>query len=253
MASVDYPESGHDWCAAVEDDSWWFAHRNRFLFDVMRRFPPSTPLYDVGGGNGVVAAALQRAGIRTIVVEPGEAGARRARDRGLESINATLVEAGLAPTSVGSIGLFDVLEHIEDAKAFLGRSYALLRPRGRIYLTVPAYQSLWSAEDVYARHYRRYTARTLRRSLREAGFEVELTTYMFAALPLPVFIFRTLPFRFGRPRPFNAAAVREDHTPARGIAHGFLLGLLAVERFAFRALGYLPFGGSVVGVGRKPG
>lgn len=253
MASVDYPESGHDWCAAVEDDSWWFAHRNRFLLDVMRRFPPATPLHDVGGGNGVVAAALQRAGIRTIVVEPGQAGARRARDRGLESINATLDEAGLEPTSVGAIGLFDVLEHIDDAQAFLRRSHALLRPEGRIYLTVPAYQSLWSAEDVYARHFRRYTARSLRRSLSKAGFDVELTTYMFAVLPLPVLIFRTLPFRFGRPRPWSAAAVLEDHTPAKGIARGLLAGLLALERFVFRTIGYLPFGGSVVGVGRKPG
>jgi SAM-dependent methyltransferase len=252
MASVDYPESGHDWCAAVEDDSWWFAHRNQFLLEVMRRFPPEPPLHDVGGGNGVVAAALRDAGIRAIVVEPGEAGARRARERGLESINVTLEGASLPPASVGSIGLFDVLEHIEDADAFLGRTHALLRSGGRLYLTVPAYQTLWSAEDDYARHFRRYTAADLRQALARAGFEVELVTYMFAFLPLPIFLLRSLPYRFGRPRPFTPNAVRQDHDARGRLGSGALKGLLSAEMFALRSLGRLPFGGSVVAVARRP-
>jgi SAM-dependent methyltransferase len=252
MAAVDYPETGHDWCAAVEDASWWFAHRNRLLVDVMRKFPPETPLYDVGGGNGVVAAALQRAGLRAIVIEPGAAGAKRARERGLESINATLDDAGLALGTVGSIGLFDVLEHIEDADAFLRRSLGYLRPGGRVYLTVPAYRTLWSAEDEYAQHYRRYTSRSLRRALADAGFDVELTSYMFAFLPLPIFLLRTAPYRLGRARPFTEDAVHEDHGTRNSVASAALRALLGAERFAFRTFGYLPFGGSVMAVGRKP-
>jgi SAM-dependent methyltransferase len=252
MAAVDYPETGHDWCAAVEDASWWFAHRNRLLVDVMRRFPPEPPLYDVGGGNGVVAVALQRAGIRVIVVEPGAAGAKRARERGLESINATLDGAGLAPGTLGAIGLFDVLEHIEDAKGFLRQTYGYLRPGGRVYLTVPAYQTLWSAEDEYARHYRRYTTRSLRRSLADTGFQPETISYFFAFLPLPVFLLRTLPFRLGRARAFTESAVRQDHDFGNSIAKAALRALLGAERLVFRAFGYLPFGGSVVAVARKP-
>lgn len=249
---VDYPETGHDWCAAVEDDSWWFAHRNRLLLEVMRKFPPETPLYDVGGGNGVVAAALQRAGIRAIVVEPGAAGAQRARERGLESINATLDGAGLAIGTLGSVGLFDVLEHIEDSGGFLRQAYGYLRPGGRVYLTVPAYQTLWSAEDEYARHYRRYTSRSLRRELGAAGFEVELTSYVFTLLPLPVFFLRTIPYRLGRARPFTEDAVRQDHGSGNSISRTALDALLGAERTVFRRFGYLPFGGSVVAVGRKP-
>jgi SAM-dependent methyltransferase len=252
MASVEYPETGHDWCAAVEDDSWWFAHRNRFLREVMRRFPPDTPLYDVGGGNGVVAAALRDNGIRTIVVEPGAAGARRARERGLESINATLEGAGLSPASVGSVGLFDVLEHIDDADGFLRRIFDQLRPGGRLYVTVPAYQALWSAEDEYAHHFRRYTAGSLNRALRRAGFTVELATYMFALLPLPIFFFRSLPYRLGHARPFSAEAVRQDHRAGGGgVGAAALHALLAAELSSLRFFGRLPFGGSVVAVGRK--
>lgn len=253
MTSVDYPETGHDWCAAVEDDSWWFAHRSRVLLEVMRRYPPAPPLYDVGGGNGAVAAALQRGGIRAIVVEPGEAGVRRARGRGLESIRATLDDAPLAVGTVGSIGMFDVLEHIEQPLPFLRRAAALLRGDGRIYVTVPAYASLWSADDDFARHYRRYTRRTLGRQLADAGLALEMSTYLFALLPLPILAFRTIPYRFRRPRRISAEAVERDHRASSGLSRAAIDSVLSAELTLIRRGITIPFGASVLAVGRKPG
>ena len=250
MSSTAYSEQDHELCLAVEDDSWWFQHRNRVLIDLLRRFPPSQPLYDVGGGNGVVAAALCRAGIRTLVVEPGAAGAANARRRGLEAIQATLADCGAARGSIGSIGVFDVVEHIEDDAAFLTHLHEMLAPGGRLYLTVPAYQMLWSVEDVRARHYRRYTASRLRAALRHAGFSVEHASYLFSFLPLPPLMFRTIPDRLGRV-PRSAEEVKRDHGSS-GLMRRVLDGVLALERAAIRALGGLPFGGSVVAVARKP-
>ena len=251
-ADVDYPEQGHEWCLAVEDDSWWFQHRNRVLVDLMRRYVPKQPLYDVGGGNGVVAAALREAGIRAIVVEPGAVGAANAKRRGLESIQATLAESGAKPGTVPSIGVFDVVEHIEDDSAFLAHLHEMLAPGGRVYVTVPAYQSLWSDEDVYAKHYRRYTASGLRAALRRAGFIVEHASYLFGFLPAPVFLFRRLPHVLGRGRPPSQAGVKDDHGGSP-LTRRVLDGWLSLERFAARAFGGLPFGGSVVAVARKAG
>ena len=250
MTSVDYPETGHDWCAAVEDASWWFRHRNRFLLEVMRRYPPAQPFYDVGGGNGVVASALRDAGIPAVVVEPGEAGAARARARGLDAIRATLDTAGIAAGSAGAIGIFDVLEHIEEPSSFLANARSLLRSGGRLYVTVPAYRALWSAEDEYAQHYRRYTAAGLRRALDRAGFDVELTTYMFALLPLPILLLRAIPYRLGRARAFTADGVSSDHRSS-GLGSRVLGVVLESELAVFRRTGALPFGGSVVGVAKK--
>ena len=252
MTPVDYPEEGHEWCLAVEDDSWWFQHRNRVLVHLMRRFPPAQPLYDVGGGNGVVAAALRDAGIRAIVVEPGATGAANARRRGLEAIQATLADSGAAPGTIGSIGVFDVVEHIADDTAFLAHLAEMLAPGGRLYVTVPAYQSLWSSEDVLAKHYRRYTASGLRAALRRARLVVEHASYIFGFLPVPVLLFRTIPHRLGRSRPPSAQGVQSDHGGSP-LTRRILGGVLALERSAIRALGGLPFGGSVVAVARKPG
>jgi SAM-dependent methyltransferase len=246
-----YPDTGNDWSAAVEDRSFWFRHRNRFLLEVIRRYPPATPLYDAGGGNGVVAAALRDAGIQAIVVEPGKAGARRAKERGLEAICATLETAGLAPGSVPSMGLFDVLEHIQDSVGYLKTARGLLKPGGRIYVAAPAYNGLWSAEDDYAHHFRRYTRRRLAHELAAAGFEVEYTTYMFSLLPLPILLMRTIPYRLGLARPFTAQGVQSDHAVA-GTAAALLEGIHAMELAVLRTFGGLPFGASVVAVAKNP-
>jgi len=246
-----YPGSGHDWCAAVEDRSFWFGHRNRFLIEVMRRFPPAQPLYDVGGGNGVVAAALRDAGISAIVIEPGEAGARHARERGLEAICATLETSGLAPGSAPSIGLFDVVEHIEDAVTFLRTARRYLCPGGRLYVAVPAHTALWSAEDNYARHFRRYSRASLGRELRGAGFQVELTTYMFAVLPVPILLMRALPYRLGFSRPFTEEGARSDHALG-ALTRTVMDGLHRLELSVFSMFGTLPFGASVVAVATNP-
>lgn len=247
--SVHYPDTGHDWCAEVEDTSFWFQHRNRFLTELMRRFPPAQPLYDVGGGNGVVSAALRDAGIRAIVVEPGEAGARRALERGVESICATLEQSGLTRGSVPAIGLFDVVEHMEDTVGFLHTAHGFLKPGGRLYVAVPAYEALWSVEDDFAQHFRRYTRRSLVAELTQAGFEVEHTTYMFSFLTLPILLLRALPYRLGFARAPTAESARADHT---GGGASFLHFLGRLELQALSALGRIPFGTSVVAVARKP-
>jgi SAM-dependent methyltransferase len=249
--SCHYPDSGHDWCAQIEDQSFWFQHRNEFLVELMRRFPPEAPLYDVGGGNGVVSAAIARAGIRPVVVEPGPAGARRARERGLEAIASTLEDSGLPRGSLPSIGLFDVIEHIEDSLGFLKTARAFLKPGGRMYVAVPAYEALWSAEDDYAKHFRRYTRTSLHRELTEAGLTVEYTTAMFSFLVLPILLLRSIPYRYGRAKAPTLDSARSDH--AGGKAGPMLAFFRDLELLALRGLGSIPVGTSVVAIARNQG
>ena len=128
----------------------------------------------------------------------------------------------------------------------------MLAPGGRLYVTVPAYQALWSDEDVYAKHYRRYTASGLSAALRRAGFTVEHASYLFGFLPAPVFLFRRVPHLLGRGRPPGKEGVQDDHGGSR-LTRKLLDGWLSFERSVTNALGGLPFGGSVIAVARKAG
>jgi SAM-dependent methyltransferase len=199
---VSYPAAGNAGCFALEEDSFWFAHRNACLLALVRQFPTAGPFLDVGGGNGFVAAALQsNARLPVVLVEPGADGIRHAQARGLRSVvHATLKEARFRDQSVPAIGIFDVLEHVEDEQGFLGEIRRCLAANGRLYLTVPAGRWLWSDADVQAGHFRRYTAASLRRALERAGFHPLFISKMFSPLPLPLFLFRSLPSLFGRRR-----------------------------------------------------
>jgi SAM-dependent methyltransferase len=253
---VSYPSTGHSLCYAVEESSFWFIHRNRCVLTALRNYPPDKGqvIFDVGGGNGFVSLALADAGFEVVLVEPGIHGARNARRRGLKSvICATLSASYFLPNSLGAVGLFDVIEHVENDRDFLDSTRNLMCQGGRLYATVPAYRALWSAEDVRAGHYRRYTLGAFRSLLEDAGFEVEFASYIFRFLPIPVFVARTLPFRLGvasAPADTRKRAVR-DHS-LRGGFFGRLMGKLLdreVSRLAARKR--IHFGGSCLVVARN--
>lgn len=203
---VSYPDWGNDACFQVEDVSFWFRHRNACILEAMKQYPPPGPVFDIGGGNGFVAKGMQDAGFDVVLVEPGAAGSRNAKQRGIKNVVcAGLQDAGFVPTSIAAAGLFDVIEHIADDRKFLEIIATYLWRSGRVYITVPAYPSLWSGEDVDAGHFRRYSRQALRNVLKEAGFAVEFLTGFFQFLPPAILAARVLPYRLG----VTKAAVRK--------------------------------------------
>lgn len=229
---ASYPVDGNDFCLAVEEESFWFSHRNRAIAAAVTLRPPADgPIFDVGGGNGVVTAALLEAGFPAIVIEPNRAGAANAVRRGIPHVVCgSLPSTAFRENTAGAIGLFDVIEHVPDDVGFLRALRPYLRPNGRLYITVPAYQWLWSENDVRSGHYRRYTLSSLSAILRDAGYLTEYATYIFAALPPAIFLFRRLLGGDGR----SATRVRAQHnaggTPGRRLAEAlfsFEIGRIA--------------------------
>ena len=198
QTSVHYPEEGNERCQQIEENSFWFKHRNNCITTIMKHYPPPGPIFDIGGGNGFVALAIQKAGHHVIMVEPGISGARYARKRGIDSVICSTIEnVGFAENSLAAVGLFDVIEHIPADINFLRTIRRALGPHGRLYLTAPAYQFLWSADDEYACHFRRYSMKTLLARLEEGGFSPEYSTYFFSFLPVPIFLCRTVLSKLG--------------------------------------------------------
>ena len=141
--TISYPAHGNAACLEVEDRSFWFRHRNRVIVEFVSRFHRRGMFLDVGGGNGYVAKALISAGIHCVLIEPGIDGALAARARAIDPvICARLEDVNLPFGCAASVGLFDVLEHIEDEAAALKLIHSILEPSGRLFLTVPSYQFL---------------------------------------------------------------------------------------------------------------
>lgn len=251
--AISYPAEGNETCFAIEEGSFWFNHRNKVIVRLIEAFPPHGPVFDVGGGNGYVSMAIRQAGFETVVIEPGPDGARNAMRRGLPVVvRSTLEDAGFRPASVAAFGLFDVLEHVEADRAFLDRLYTHLQPGGLLFLTVPAFPLLWSYDDEYAGHYRRYTTASLARCLREAGFAVPYVSYFFFVLAPALLLFRALPSRLGLRRSISAEETERDHRPPSGLAGRLLEQGLALELGRIAQGKRIPLGSSCIAVAQKP-
>lgn len=93
-----------------------------------------------------------------------------------------------------SIYILDVLEHIDDQKAILKSTQNYLTQNGKILLTVPAFEVLWSPHDDFVHHVRRYTKNGLKKTLEEAGYKVERISY-FNSILFPLALIQRLGMR----------------------------------------------------------
>jgi 2-polyprenyl-3-methyl-5-hydroxy-6-metoxy-1,4-benzoquinol methylase len=224
------------------ENHWWWRVREAILRAKIRAMldrHPSARILDVGCGAGLFFDVLESFGhVEGIESDPGAiAGAGRRRSR----ITQGELDASFAPAEPFDLILaLDVLEHVARPEAMLRRAWELLKPGGKILITVPAFEWLWTGHDDQNHHLRRYTAPQLQRALRGSGFAAVETRYLFQSLILPKLAVRameTLTGRRGRvpriPPPLLNDACRAWYSLEDALAW------------------WLPFGGSVLAEARR--
>jgi dolichyl-phosphate beta-glucosyltransferase len=174
---------------------WWFRSKAALVATALRRTARPRPergwLVDLGGGAGGVTAMLGWPPDRAAVLEGNAALAGQARRvHGLTAVRTSVHEVPLAAGAAEVVCLLDVIEHLHDPSLALREAARVLAADGRLVVTVPAHQWLWSAADEQLGHVRRYTRRMLRAELAAAGFEPELLTHVFSWLVPPVWLKR---------------------------------------------------------------
>lgn len=80
--------------------------------------------------------------------------------------------------------LMDVIEHIENDITFMSwlSNHSFVTKNTLVYITVPAYQSLFCSHDVFLGHYRRYDNQLLQSNLKTSGYEKIEIGYFFSTL-----------------------------------------------------------------------
>jgi SAM-dependent methyltransferase len=170
------------WADAPQDPEPWQWERRRALLLAEAR--PGERVLDLGCGAGRFVAALRAAGADPVGVEIAEAALERARRNAPGADLRALEPDGSLPLEHASIDLVwcsEVLEHVADTAHALLEVRRVLRPGGRLLVTVPFHGRVKAALDGLLRfdahfdplgqHLRFYTARSLAATLREAGFE----------------------------------------------------------------------------------
>jgi hypothetical protein len=150
--------------------------------------------------------------------------------------------------------MFDVLEHLPNEDESLSKIVELLHINGRLLLTVPAHQSLWSYFDEISHHYRRYEKDCLSNLLRQHGLQIEYSTF-FQCISYPlVWLSRRLNIIFTNPATLSKEkkyqlALRE--LKVKPIVNEILYALSLLEKNVINHRWQLPFGTSILVVARK--
>lgn len=221
------------------ESSWWYKGRSLAIRAMLARAKIAGPVdsvLDFGAGFGGMYPELARLSPRVDAFEPDESARAIASQQEYTNTYTTAAEALSKHYSV--IGLFDVIEHIEDDAAFLQSLREALTPDGLIVITVPAFQFLWSEHDVAHQHFRRYNKRSLRALLSGAGYEIAAISYWNMLLFIPAALVRLL----GRS---GSSALGVS-----GFVHTLLLFVVTLESKILRFI-LLPFGISLIAVVRK--
>ena len=137
----------------------------------------------------------------------------------------------------------DVVEHLDNDVAGLEEMRRVLRPGGRALLFVPAFMFLWGVQDDISHHRRRYTIAALKKTVQEAGLEVELATYANITFFAPILFGRWL---------MRATGLRpaSENNLTAGFLNGVLGSIFGAEATLLRHMKF-PFGVSIVCVARR--
>jgi 2-polyprenyl-3-methyl-5-hydroxy-6-metoxy-1,4-benzoquinol methylase len=144
-------------------------------------YPGKLPVLDIGCGNGQRLLELKNHGCTELTgLEPTVGAAEQARRATGADIRTTILEDTALPRShFGLIVMNQVLEHVPSPRDTLSTVRELLRPDGRLYLTVPNFGSWeaalfgseWSGLQV-PEHLHHFTRESLLKCLSAAGLRV---------------------------------------------------------------------------------
>ena len=182
---------------------------------------------------------------RVCAIEPNAEARALAAKKGDFDIRDGRLPDGLpfAPGSFDLIAALDVVEHLDDDVASLRGLADVLRPDGRMLITVPAFAFLWSEHDVQHHHKRRYTKAGLLRVVSDAGLAPVTASYFNTWLfPLAAAV-RMIKKLLG------IKGVDDDAMPP-AVLNRLLTAIFASERGLIGRLP-LPFGLSILMICRK--
>jgi SAM-dependent methyltransferase len=239
-----------------EDKHWWFATRTRAILAFLDRHagPDGYPeILDVGCGAANMTHQLRHYG-RVSGVDSNPRPLEVARRRGLDAVLGSAEDLPFGDGAFDLVTLLDTIEHVPGEARVLAECRRVLRPSGKLLVTVPAFQFLWSHNDVINMHQRRYSARGLKARLSQSGFRPLRVSYAhFFIFPAAAAL---ILLRRGHSEPdlasphFDEDAYQVEMEPASPLVNRLLGGVGRIEAALLRRV-TLPWGTSVIAMAAR--
>lgn len=155
---------------------WYYWSKSRAVLKILNTMNPKTIL-DIGAGSGFFSQFL---------LDNSSAQEAWCVDINYEKNSDILhnnkpihFRQSIEQSDADLVLLMDVLEHVENDVNLLKEYYEKVPKGTKFLISVPAFQFLWSDHDVFLGHYRRYTLKSCKKIIQNAGLSVTDCCYFY--------------------------------------------------------------------------
>lgn len=177
---------------------WWYTNRIRLFKRELQQagINLTSHVLDIGTASGNDLQMLMEAGFTNVEgIEPDIDAISFCRYKGFSRITqGSLPEMPFEDSSFDLVVATDILEHVDNDALGVREIARVLKPGGRVLITVPAFQSMWGLQDTISLHKRRYRREELLELCKRNGIDIDTSDcfYFNYILFLPIFIARKI-------------------------------------------------------------
>lgn len=241
----------------LERNHWWFVVRLEILKQELQKIAlledkkiNKRKILNIGIATGKTSEMLSEFGEVTSVEYDGVCAEFVRQKLNIKVIEGSILELPFEENSFDWVCAFDVVEHVEDDKKAISEMNRVCKEQGKICITVPAFQSLWSHHDEVNQHFKRYKINEVVKLFDlqsdNSNFKILRKTYFNSFLFIPIWLFRKLNFLI--PQQFIRKGAGSDFEiyKENHFLDSILKGIFRIEKKLFQKNISFPFGVSLL-------
>jgi 2-polyprenyl-3-methyl-5-hydroxy-6-metoxy-1,4-benzoquinol methylase len=173
----------------LERTHWWFKARQEILQTIIENKIDNSgnlKILNVGASTGYSSIWLEKYGEVMSVEYDKECFEYVKSTLEIDIVNASIEDLPFEEDQFDLVCAFDVIEHVDNDQLGVEEMFRVCRPNGHVFVSVPAFNFMWSQHDDINHHKRRYTMKPLKKLFKNQTVVSKSYFNFFWFLPISI-------------------------------------------------------------------